>query len=208
MNRKQIIVIFIGILFGIAAYFVNPHLLIRFLEQTVVPDHTISERLARQIIVVREAVIVFSILLCVFAFILPKLPKPSFSKKSYIPVFMIHLVINAIMLLFTAILLFHRVADTWGFSEESTREYLLTGDYALYCTWAEQLPEDARILAVNHNPPWFLSYYLYPRLVFMYERDSNSTNVEEIPVEWLKKRKIRWIINDNKLSRIDLLHDD
>jgi len=73
--------------------------------------------------------------------------------------------VNSLFLLPNAWKAVEAFSDTWGLSNFQ-RRFLQRGDwYRAVLTVENQIPRQASVRLVSPAPPWYLAYYLYPRIL-------------------------------------------
>ncbi|MEW6744407.1 MAG: hypothetical protein AB1486_16765 [Planctomycetota bacterium] len=66
-------------------------------------------------------------------------------------------------------------------------------DYATVASFSH-LPDDARILVVSPELPWFLNYYLLPRAAFRHPRITRAEHLRWIPHSLLSNHQITHVM--------------
>lgn len=201
----RLFILAVAVIFSIVCCFIDPDLLINILERTVSPDYSISPGLAEEIAVFRYSAAMFALIMIGVILCWDNLPRIHTRKNIYRTMIIIHSAVCLLMFIHLSVLLLHRVKNTYGITDRELQKYMLNyipnEAYDMYQRWKTILPEDARILLVNHEPPWFASYYLYPRMVFYYQRNWTTADLKNIPSSFLTDRDIKWVINGNSLFR-------
>jgi len=208
LNLLRIIILAFSLILFFLSLLLDKSILVRFLEITVSPDHSISRKLANEINIFQDSILIFSIIVICSAILWDHFPKFQFKSPYFKYLITIYLCISCLMYTHTLHLLIHRFNDTYHMSTNKLQKYMLkyitVETFNMYQMWAQKLPRDSRILLINHEPPWFISYYLYPRIIFFYQRDNNTIELNQLPKTFLIKNKVGWVVDGNKLIELPI----
>jgi hypothetical protein len=76
---------------------------------------------------------------------------------------------------------------------EKKIEIMRGGDYLMAQAFAD-LPLDVNYLIISPANQWLLNYYLFPRKLFAYKGISMEADLEKVPRDWLRDKKIEYVI--------------
>ena len=85
-------------------------------------------------------------------------------------------------------------------------DVIMTSDFEqnLIETVRRKTPDTARLLLVTDDQPWFLSYYLYPRVLFRLADEWDGPR--PMPPGWLQSKRVDWVLVQTRGRRARLMH--